>query len=103
MFVCELFELEEGVEHETLCVSREPHEHKNKSGPCPRIRVQTELDSRSGNSQDSFTYSENLALRELPLLDEYTKLCHILVQPLGELITRQGRTIALERLAQGRY
>lgn len=50
-----------------------------------------------------FTYSENLALGELSLLDEYTELRHILVQPLGELVTGQRGAIALECLAQGRY
>ena len=103
MFVGELLELEEGVEHETLCVSREPHEHENKNDPCPRVRVQTELDSRSGSNRDLFTYSENLALGELSLLDEYTELRHILVQPLGELVAGQRGTIALECLAQGGY
>lgn len=49
------------------------------------------------------TYSEYLTLGELSILHEQTKLGHVLVEPLCELIAGQrGTVLALERFSQGR-
>jgi hypothetical protein len=49
------------------------------------------------------TYSEYLALGELPLLHEYTELGHVLVEPLRKLIAGEwGAVLALECFSQGR-